>query len=78
MTMFNIRDYGATPTDLMLKYDSKGQHPNYPLSPWRFAVREGATMLGYWEWVELQLQEEREELEQDNPYTQWEREVVAT
>lgn len=33
----------------------------------------GDTLLGYWEWVVSLLEIERDQLDQDNPYTQYEQ-----
>jgi hypothetical protein len=77
MTLFNIKDYSTTARDLAKRYEKPGEHPSYRLSTWRFSVREGSTIKGYWDWVERQLGEERDELDKDNPYTQWEKGYTA-
>ncbi|MBK6616367.1 hypothetical protein [Ottowia sp.] len=28
-----------------------GEHPDHPLSDWRYQVENDETRLGYWEWV---------------------------
>jgi hypothetical protein len=74
VSLFNIRDYGCSPGDLEIKYEKKGEHPTYSMNDWRWAVRERYNVPDYWIWVMRQLEQEREDLEQDNPHTQWERE----
>jgi hypothetical protein len=37
-----------------------GSHVDYPLEDWRADVMNGYTRLGYWEWVEDQLNKEAE------------------
>lgn len=32
-----------------------GEHPEHPLSDWRYEVQNGDTRLGYWEWVAARL-----------------------
>ena len=62
MTTFSIKDYGLTAEQLDDKYnpDGEGQHPE-------------DTRSGYWEWVRHQLEMEEDELDRDNPYTQYEQ-----
>ena len=33
-----------------------GKHPRFPVSDWQTEVAEDDTRLGYWEWVEIQLE----------------------
>lgn len=33
-----------------------GEHGNHPRSDWRYEVANGDTTLGYWEWVEQQIE----------------------
>jgi len=35
-----------------------GEHPDYSVSCWKWAVTNEDTRLGYWEWVENQLANE--------------------
>jgi len=33
-----------------------GSHPKFPREDWQYEVANGDTPLGYWEWVEAQLE----------------------
>lgn len=72
---FSIKDYGLTAEQLDDKYNPEGggQHPVYTRADWRAAVDNEDTISGYWEWVRHQLVMEEDELDQDNPYTQYEQ-----
>lgn len=74
MTKFYTEDYGLTAEFLDRKYSphGDGEHPGYIRHEWRVGVSKEDTVVGYWAWVEHQLQLEREELDRDNPYTQGE------
>ena len=37
-----------------------GEHPEYTLSDWKYAVQSNDTRLGYWHWVKLSIEEETE------------------
>lgn len=54
-------DAGATAEQLDCEYneDGDGEHPDFPLCDWRWAVAENATLLGYWDWVVHKLNEEK-------------------
>jgi hypothetical protein len=45
------------------------EHPNYPASDWRWAVDEGETRAGYWEWVvaQIALQDNAPDQEETTP-----------
>lgn len=54
-----------TATELKVKYDNLqpsrtewSQHPAFPMRMWREEVSAGDTVLGYWEWVEHQIEAE--------------------
>lgn len=70
MTHFSIEDYGLSAYRLADKYnpDGDGEHPTYSRRGWRSIVEQDATLLGYWEWVRHQLEEEQDELDRDSPY----------
>lgn len=69
-TRFYIQDYGLSALQLDCKYspDGDGEHPGYRRWDWRQTVASDSTLLGYWAWVQAQLEEERDELDLDNPY----------
>ncbi|TAN06802.1 MAG: hypothetical protein EPN36_03475 [Rhodanobacteraceae bacterium] len=57
-------DFGMTAEQLRVKYDTDegwGEHPEFPMEDWKFEVGEGNTRLGYWAWVEGQLDMKRDE-----------------
>jgi len=33
-----------------------GKHPGYPPEDWRYLVANGETRLGYWEWVQHEIE----------------------
>jgi hypothetical protein len=33
-----------------------GEHPDYPARDWKHEVVDGNTRLGYWDWVEAQIE----------------------
>lgn len=33
-----------------------GEHPEYPVSAWRYQVNNDDTRAGYWEWVASELE----------------------
>lgn len=66
-----ISDYGVSSSDLAKRYSRTEQHPGYTCERWRADVAKGHTLLGYWHWVRAQLMHEQDELERDNPYTQY-------
>lgn len=37
-----------------------GEHPEYPVTDWVFEASENGTRLGYWEWVQNKINENRE------------------
>lgn len=43
-----------------------GEHPDWPAADWAIAAREDETRLGYWDWVEAQidLTDDNEDAEQ--------------
>ena len=70
MTKVYIKDYGLTEEQLDHKYnlDGDGQHPGYTRWDWRQAVAQQSTVVGYWDWVEYQLDMEQNQLGKDSPY----------
>ena len=57
-------DFDMTAEQLRAKYDTDegwGEHPEFPMEDWKFEVGEGNTRLGYWAWVEGQLDMKRDE-----------------
>jgi len=70
---FYTADYQLTAAQLQEKYESKEVHPEEDYSWWNWyqQVAQRATILGYWDWVVLKLDEEEDELSRDNPYTQF-------
>lgn len=70
-----IDDFGLTPLQLDVKYEKKGAHPTVHIADWRRAVRDYQTVSGYWEFVAQKIAEYEDELANDNPYTQWERDI---
>lgn len=36
-----------------------GEHPQYPVNRWRDAINHDATRLGYWEWVNAEMDSSR-------------------
>lgn len=76
MNWFYTEDYGLTAAQLKEKYspDGAGEHPGYLRWNWRRVVAVDGTQLGYWNWLQDQLATEQDELDRDNPYTQWTRE----
>jgi len=70
---FSIKDYGLTAKELEMRYERSGQHPIYTLKEWREEVMAGDTLSGYWDWVVSRLEFEQDELDRDNPYTQYEQ-----
>ena len=36
-------------------YGTWGEHPDFPSSDWQDEVADDATRLGYWDWVEAQI-----------------------
>lgn len=69
---FSIDDYGLTVEQLEARYspDGDGQHPVYTIWDWVQVVAQRSTREGYWYWLKHQLDEERDELDRDNPYNQ--------
>lgn len=65
-----IDDYDLSARTLEEKYspEGDGQHPHYTRNAWRGAVAMDDTLLGYWDWLVSQLNEERDELDLDNPF----------
>lgn len=55
-----VDERDLSPEQLDDKYnpDGDGEHPNYTRKDWRFAVENDETLLGYWGWVEFQIQQE--------------------
>ena len=73
MSEFYPADYQLTAEELEAKYEAKEAHPgeNYSWWNWYQQVAQRSTILGYWAWVVLKLDEEEDELSRDNPYTQF-------
>lgn len=67
----SIEDFGLTAAELADKYMKYGHHYQYTQIEWR----QADSGLGYWEWVEKMIADEEDELDRDNPYNQWMREV---
>lgn len=67
---WHIDDYDLSASSLEAKYSPEGggQHPHYTRNGWRGAVVMDETILGYWDWLVTQLNEERDELDRDNPF----------
>lgn len=63
-----IKDFGLTAKQLEEKYEKKGAHPVRTTMDWAEEVRQGYTLLGYWDWVEHQIAEYQDELDSENPY----------
>lgn len=58
-----IADHHLTAAQLCTKYTTKrdnGEHPQYLRRDWRHEVAEDNTFLGYWQWVEHQLEQDRD------------------
>jgi hypothetical protein len=58
-----ISDRHLTADQLFTKYSTKrdnGEHPQYLRRDWRHDVAEDNTLLGYWQWVEHQLEQDRD------------------
>jgi hypothetical protein len=70
MTEWYIKDYGLSPLQLEAKYapDGDGGHPGFAQWEWRNEVNAHMTILGYWAWVQFQLEHEQTLLDRDNPY----------
>lgn len=49
MTM-NKQIFGVAQA-MIAEYGYTNAHPGVPVAEWREAVRDGETLLGYWEWV---------------------------
>jgi hypothetical protein len=48
----NIPMMNIIPVDKMIEmYGVWGEHPDHPRSDWQYAVANGDSNLGYWEWV---------------------------
>jgi hypothetical protein len=47
-----------TADQLAKKYGGfwEGEHPKYPCADWKGLVENDETRLGYWEWVEAQIE----------------------
>jgi hypothetical protein len=59
-----ISDRHLTADQLSQKYNTQlddGEHPIYQRGHWRQAVDARATLRGYWDWVEAQLEEDGEQ-----------------
>ena len=61
----NSRDYGLSADELHDKYpgpnDTWGEHPHYTREDWKQEVGDDNTLLGYWAWVEHELEIEEED-----------------
>jgi hypothetical protein len=58
-----IADHQLTADQLFQKYATKrdnGEHPQYLRRDWRHDVAEDNTLLGYWQWVEHQIEQDRD------------------
>jgi hypothetical protein len=71
MTHFCINDYGLPAAELASKYVEDGQHHTFTQARWK----QADPGMGYWEWIEKMIADEQDELDRDNPYNQWMREV---
>lgn len=38
--------------------DGNGEHPRFQRADWRAAVANDETLVGYWQWVEYQIEQE--------------------
>jgi hypothetical protein len=68
MSSFNVNDYGFSATALEMEYGKKnnGEHPSYPRSEWLAALaRAPKAVFKYWTWVEAQLTDELNSLNED-------------
>lgn len=70
MRPFSIDDYGLRADQLNEKYNPEGdgEHPTFPRCDWREEVRHERTIIGYWDWVEYQLEMEQDKLDRDSPF----------
>lgn len=48
--------YDASMLDDKYNPNGDGQHPVYPRTEWRTAVAAEDTIIGYWDWVEYQIE----------------------
>lgn len=62
---YSIDDYNLTAEQLEVKYERRGEHPEYSIC--RF-YNEHPHSPDYWPWAVKQLEAEAEELKRDNPY----------
>lgn len=49
-----------TTAQLIAEYGYWGEHLEYPLSDWHYAVNNNDTRLGYWDWVAREDLDEQE------------------
>lgn len=72
MTKFYTKDYGLTAEHRDFKYspDGEGEHPDATRRQWRSAVAQQSTIVGYWAWVEYEIEMAEAVLSADSPYNQ--------
>jgi hypothetical protein len=68
--MWYPKDYPLSALQLAIRYDEafNAEHPGYTRWEWRNEVSHLNTLLGYWEWVQHQLECEENELSADSPF----------
>lgn len=62
-------DFSLSAYQLREKYDTEkgwGSHPKFTMEDWQFEVSEGNTRVGYWDWVEVQIEIVGDEPEEDD------------
>ena len=40
----------------MEELDYWSEHPDYPLEDWKYEVQSNDTRMGYWEWVQSEIE----------------------
>lgn len=60
------KDLGRSPDQLDDDYNQSGfgEHPMFPREAWQEAVANEDTLLGYWQWLYHQIQEQEQEADQ--------------
>lgn len=71
--MHNIKDFNLSLDELKERYspEGDGMHPYYVKTRWMDEVQRRTVLVGYWEWVRIMLEIERDRLDKDNPYNAW-------
>lgn len=57
-----VGEFSTTPSaeTLLNRYDTWGEHPDYPVDDWRYEANNGDTRRGYWEWVAASIERDAE------------------